>query len=226
MSVDTYVFLNKSALPAPAEWQAAISAHGFALELDTDFDPVSFIGFLPCRYKGEDSGFEYGFGPVENDWLEEDELARVGNLDFVVILTTRGGFDDLACALAASAALCAVSGGVWWDGDEFVDAVQVIGKTHEALLDLGAYNEEAERVQREWIPPNERDGGMALNFTIEGADGPVDISYLNSPRYRELRNRQTEIIMAAGEDGPDEAQMAELMELNAELARIRENPEG
>jgi hypothetical protein len=29
------------------------------MELDTDFDVKAFSGFLPCKYVGEDAGFEY-----------------------------------------------------------------------------------------------------------------------------------------------------------------------
>lgn len=226
MSVNTYVFLNKRDLPAPAAWQAAITAHGFPLELGTDFDPLSFLGFLPCRYKEEESGFEYGFEPIDSDWLEEDELAHVERFDSVVILTTHSDLDELECAMSAAAALCTLVGGVCWDEEEFVEAADVVNKTREELQDIEDSREGAEQVTDEWTPPNERPGGMGISFTVEGASGPMDVSYMNSPRYHVLRNRQMEILMAAGEDGPDEAQMAELMELNAQLSRIRDKPEG
>jgi hypothetical protein len=48
-------------LPAggSAQWQAAIRQANFDLVLNFDFDPLTASGFLPAKYKGEDSGFEY-----------------------------------------------------------------------------------------------------------------------------------------------------------------------
>lgn len=135
MSVDTYVFLRKDELPTPEAWQAEISAHGFELELDTGFDPETFTGFVPCRYRGGEGGFDYVFAPLELGMLDEAARAVVGLRECVVTLVTRSSLADLACATIASAALCALCGGVWSDGDDFVPAPAII---HKARLDLDA----------------------------------------------------------------------------------------
>lgn len=59
MSVDNIVILKKEKMITPFQWQQAIEECGFDLQLDTDFDVNEFIGYLPCVYRDEDTGFEY-----------------------------------------------------------------------------------------------------------------------------------------------------------------------
>ena len=61
MSIALIVSLPSRRLPIPEQWQEAITRHGFALELDTDFFPATFTGYLPCKYKGVETGFEYNY---------------------------------------------------------------------------------------------------------------------------------------------------------------------
>jgi hypothetical protein len=64
VSVDLIVYLRRSAMPSPSAWQQAIRATGLSVELDHDFDPDTFSGFLPCKLRGAKSGFEYFAGQV------------------------------------------------------------------------------------------------------------------------------------------------------------------
>lgn len=59
MSIDLIVYLRRSAMPTPDQWQQAIRKAGFPVELDTDFDVDTMSGFLPCQFRGVTSGFEY-----------------------------------------------------------------------------------------------------------------------------------------------------------------------
>src|SRR5262249_31747700 len=52
VSVDLIVYLPRASMPTPARWAEAIRNAGFPVELETDFDPDTAIGFLPCRYEG------------------------------------------------------------------------------------------------------------------------------------------------------------------------------
>ena len=66
MSVDLIVYLRRSAMPTPAAWQQAIRDGGFPVKMDTDIDPDTFSGFLPCELRGAVSGFEYFAAPLSD----------------------------------------------------------------------------------------------------------------------------------------------------------------
>jgi hypothetical protein len=113
MSVDLIVYLQRSAMPSPANWQQAIRDAGFPVELDQGFDPDTFSGFLPCTIRGIESGFEYFAGP-----LSDDDRAAVGappGSDFSVTLVTHSDLRELACSVAAAGALTRRSGGILVD---------------------------------------------------------------------------------------------------------------
>src|SRR6202030_1973183 len=86
MSVDLIVYLRRSAMPSPSAWQQAITATGLPVEIDTDFDPDTFSGFLPCKLRGAASGFEYFPGPMSP--AEASELSAPPGSDFSVTLIT------------------------------------------------------------------------------------------------------------------------------------------
>jgi hypothetical protein len=113
VSVDLIVYLRRSAMPTPAAWQQAIRDAGFPVELDTDIDPDTFSGFLPCKLRGALSGFEY-FATR----LSEAEAAGAGapaGADFCVTLVTHSDLREFACSAAAAGALARASGGLLVD---------------------------------------------------------------------------------------------------------------
>lgn len=123
MSVDLIVYLRRSAMPTPSAWQKAIASMGMPVELDTDFDPDTFSGFLRCKLRGAVSGFEYFVGP-----LTPEEAADVGapsGADFSVTLVTHSDLKELACSVVAAAALAQVSGGMLVDS-ESGDSIQAV----------------------------------------------------------------------------------------------------
>src|SRR5215475_264995 len=75
MSVEIQVFLTGERMPTPEQWAETLRSHGFDVDLDTDFDVRDFSGFLPCKYKGMDAGFEYYFGPAGPE-IESNETLR------------------------------------------------------------------------------------------------------------------------------------------------------
>jgi hypothetical protein len=104
MSVTISIYLQRASMPSPTEWQSAIDAAGFPISLWTDFDVDLHTGFLPCKYRGQDSGFEYYAERVTA--LSPEIKAINPHLDFQV--TLRFGSDLIECAAAscAGAALC------------------------------------------------------------------------------------------------------------------------
>jgi hypothetical protein len=128
MSVVMSLFVNRSRMASPADWAKAIRASGFDMEMDSDFDPDSFTGFLPCKYVGVDAGFEYFREAVNTSELADHVAAQVGERDTMINFVTHSELRELATSLIASAVLCAISGGVLWDteGDELIPASRAL----------------------------------------------------------------------------------------------------
>jgi len=113
VSVDLIVYLSRSAMPSPKQWQQAIRDAGFPVELDTDFDVDSSIGFRPCRFRGGEAGFEYFSAPVEESERAESQVPT--SYDFSVTLATHSDLREFASSLLAAGALCHASGGLLVD---------------------------------------------------------------------------------------------------------------
>lgn len=99
-------------MPTPAEWQNAIAAAEFPVLIDQDFDPDAFAGFLPCKYKGRISGFEYHSARLSEEDAKELE---VGDADFSVTFVVHEGHNEMQTALSAASALCVSSNGILVD---------------------------------------------------------------------------------------------------------------
>jgi hypothetical protein len=98
MSIVVEVRFPPGKLPSPQAWQESIKANHFALEIDSDFDPVKFTGFLPARYKGQPAGFEYYYS------LETEEQSCVS-------LCWSGRAHEAVSGLIAAACLCQLTSG-------------------------------------------------------------------------------------------------------------------
>jgi hypothetical protein len=122
MSVVIQVFLAGERMPTPEQWARTLRTHGFDVDLDTDFDVRDFSGFLPCKYKGHDAGFEYYLEPA-GPVIESDERlqAAIADRDSVVSFVTHSDFRELMTSVIASGVLCAISDGILFD-DQFVVA--------------------------------------------------------------------------------------------------------
>ena len=109
-------------------------AAGFPAELDSDFDVDEFTGFLPCRYDGADSGFEYFGSTVE----PEDDLELPSGLDFSVTLSTHSDMRELACSVVCASLLCSLTGGILVDpqADVTVSAADAITWAREQLMEI------------------------------------------------------------------------------------------
>lgn len=113
MSVDLIVYPRRSAMPTPTAWQRAISDAGFPVELDTDIDPDTFCGFLPCKLCGSPSGFEYFAGPMSPS--EAADVDAPPGSDFSVTLVTYSDLKEIACSAVAAGTLARASGGLLVD---------------------------------------------------------------------------------------------------------------
>ena len=222
MSVDIHVILKKSNLPSPERWQQAIAESSFPLQIDTDFDPEEFWGFLPCRYRDEEAGFEYSFEPLPEDFLDEEDMKRVGDRDCLVTLSTYSSMDDFIASTIASCVLCQISDGLVLDEDAddlflSADAAIAYGRKMESELleEKSADRTHADPSERREMP------AIEVSITVDGRQSLIDVSYLESPRYLELRARQFEIISSVGGEEPTQDQWKELRAINEELEEIR-----
>ena len=126
MSVVIQVFLADDRMPTPEQWAENLRTHGFDVDLHTDFDVRDFSGFLPCKYKGHDAGFEYYFEPA-GPVVESDERLQgaIAGRDSVVSFVTHSDFREAMTSVIASGVLCAISDGVLFD-DQFTVASAAI----------------------------------------------------------------------------------------------------
>lgn len=125
MSMEVDVRFPLICLPTPSTWQDAIRANGFSLEVDQGFDPATPSGFLPARYMGKDTGFEY--------YCERD-----GN-DFTrVSLRWSGDPREAVSAIIAAACLCQLTGGELFDpqSGDTISAAETIAWARRCEADL------------------------------------------------------------------------------------------
>lgn len=142
MSAEIYVFLERANMPSPQQWQQTIAAAGFPLTLDTDFDPFTFTGFLPCQWSGHAAGFEYYFHPRQQIAEEFTYLApRVTPFDSVVMLVWGGSLEEMACAVTAAAALAPTTPSLLYapEDDSAVPGANAIGYAQEQLRAAAPY---------------------------------------------------------------------------------------
>ena len=116
MSVDLNVFLDPARMITPARWAQAVKDAGFEVEMDPDFDPRTFSGFLPCKYKGQYAGFEYSYHVLQGGELASygiGDASRPGCMTF----STRSDFRDAATSTICAAVLASITDGVLRDAD-------------------------------------------------------------------------------------------------------------
>jgi len=119
MSVSVSVFLKAANLPTPVQWQAAISSAGFDVALDTDFDPLTFSGFLPARYRGRAAGFEYYLQRIAgpDDLGSDHRAAAAAGQELCITLVTHSDMAEALSASLAAAALAELTAGVLFEDE-------------------------------------------------------------------------------------------------------------
>lgn len=139
MSVDLIVYAKRIAVPSPSDWQRAIQAAAFPVELDTDIDLDTFSGFLPCKFRDSQSGFEYFSSLLSKE--DQQEVGAPEGSDFQVTLVTHSDMKEFATSMLAAAALCNASKGLLVDpqsGEQF-DAEAVLQWARSTFAEMEAY---------------------------------------------------------------------------------------
>ena len=118
MSISVSVFLKDDRLPTSIDWQAAIRKAGFAVEMETDFDPRADSGFRPATYRGLTAGFEYNLSQVAAGGLgSKQNQAAAAGYELCVELVTHSNMAEMVSAALAAGALAELTGGVLFDDE-------------------------------------------------------------------------------------------------------------
>jgi len=121
MAMEMWVLSDRE-LGSVAEWQAAIDAEGYPLQLSSQVQLKTHWGFLPAHLRGKLTGFEWGPSPAD-EFLQEtrQEWTDVGlshDWKFVRGFRWIGDYNELKAAWMAAVAYASATGGVIIDDQE------------------------------------------------------------------------------------------------------------
>jgi len=119
MSADLKVFIEKSRLPTREDWMEVIAEHGFNLEFSSEFKSSDFQGFLPCKFQGEDVGFEYYYDAIEDTVFNPQESPEINGKNICISFSSSYEQGDLSSAMIAAGILVTITNGVYWVMDSF-----------------------------------------------------------------------------------------------------------
>ena len=136
MSMELIVYLKHSAMPTLSNLQQAIHDAEFPLQLDPDIDLNSHSGFLPCKLRGAESGFEYFVRRLSGS--EAAEVGTPSDSNFSVTLVTHSNLQECACAVVAAGVIARVTGGLLVDpqSSESFAATDALGWAKEQFADV------------------------------------------------------------------------------------------
>jgi hypothetical protein len=117
MATEFYV-LSDRRLTSFEEWQQAISAEGFPVQLSVVGDFQTTSGFLPAKLEGRSSGFECyhdDAGEIIND---QDDVDFGHEWAFALGFRIAGDFAELRSAWMAATAYAQATSGIVYDPQE------------------------------------------------------------------------------------------------------------
>ncbi|WP_116807128.1 hypothetical protein [Steroidobacter cummioxidans] len=151
-----HVFLDRTRLPDAADWARVIREAGFEVELNPDFAPASYSGYLPCP--DDRTGFEYYLESFAEPTIEIGEHGAkvIGQRNSVASLRFSGRPSDRDAASAAAATLTAMSDGVLFDTEpgHFISAAEALAwARNERYQPIATYHRRAMRRKARLTPP-------------------------------------------------------------------------
>jgi hypothetical protein len=120
VSLNVHVFLRRHDLPTVVSWQDAIAANDFPMELGRTFNPFVDSGFVPCSFRGTQTGFEYYLSDRNSVGESYPDLqADIEDFDAAVSLRWGGDLNECATAVMSAAALTIlVKGLMYYPNDQ------------------------------------------------------------------------------------------------------------
>jgi hypothetical protein len=155
--VITYnVFLDRSRLPAAADWARMIREAGFEVQLNADFEPASHSGYVPCP--DDRTGFEYYVESFSTPTLEIGDAGAkaIGPRNAMATFRFSGRSSDRNAANAAAATLAAMTDGVLFDTEpgHFISADAALAwARNERYQPIATYHRRAMRRKARLTPP-------------------------------------------------------------------------
>ena len=118
MSMELCILSDRE-LTSIAEWQAAINAEGYPLQLDSSGQLQTHSGFLPAHLRGELTGFECHHDEAA-EFIQENSDIDFGHAwKFALGFRWLGSKEsELLAAWMAATAYAQASAGVIFDGEE------------------------------------------------------------------------------------------------------------
>lgn len=116
MSIEMSV-LSDRRLTTTEEWQRAIAAEGFPLQLDATVALEEARGFFPAQLGGQPTGFECYQDPADEMMDEYPEIDFGRRWSHALGLRIMGDYAELRAAWMAATAYARATGGIVWDGE-------------------------------------------------------------------------------------------------------------
>lgn len=121
MAESIWVLMSSARIPELHAVQGVLQANQLPLDLDAEGSWSGHEGWLPMKWRGEESGCEVEW---ERKLRKKDAgaAARTGvvGADTAVVVTARGGWESYQSAVSFAAALAITAGGAIADGDGYV----------------------------------------------------------------------------------------------------------
>lgn len=149
------VFLDRERLPTGADWARVLREGGFETQLDPEFEPRTYSGYLPCP--DDRTGFEYYLEPFDAPTPEtgEEGAKVIGKRNAVVSLRFSGRQLDREAAASAAATLAAMSDGILFDSEpgHFISAADALSwARNERYQPIAVARRRANR-RKAWLTP-------------------------------------------------------------------------
>jgi hypothetical protein len=117
MSMEMWVFSDRE-LDTVSDWQAAIDAEGYQLQLAADVQLKPLSGFLPAHLRGELTGFEC-YHDDAAEFIRENSRIDFGHTwKFALGLRVGSKESELLAAWMSGTAYAQATDGVIFDGEE------------------------------------------------------------------------------------------------------------
>jgi hypothetical protein len=130
MSIELHIFLADSPALTVEAWQGAVEAAAFPVVLDGEIDLASHSGFLPVRYDGKQTGFEFYVDPASDILVAYPHVAaQVGPRTKCATFRWGGDLLEMCAALSAAASLAKLTKGLYFYPDD-----DLIYEADEALV--------------------------------------------------------------------------------------------
>jgi hypothetical protein len=143
MSVDSFFFVRDEKLPTISEWQSALDRAGVDIVLEDVGDLRKHTGYLPARYRGQPSGFEWLYGPLAENFGGDAPDGLNGRVH-VINCVTHSDMTELVCGLVACSVLSQVADGLFLDDE----SGGIVSADQALKMALGIESQEQERKKR------------------------------------------------------------------------------